>query len=108
MVANLIEGADAEVVVVEAALLLEAGWDALVDEVWCTGASEDIVIDRLKARNGLDKEEAQKRIKAQMSVDERKSRSQVMIENNGDLAQLTTVIEQIWENRVITKVEKGR
>ena len=43
-----------------------------------------------------------------MSVDERKSRSQVMIENNGDLAQLTTVIEQIWENRVITKVEKGR
>ena len=108
MVANLIEGADAEVVVVEAALLLEAGWDALVDEVWCTGASEDIVIDRLKARNGLDKEEAQKRIKAQMSVDERKSRSQVMIENNGDLAQLTAVIEQIWENRVITKVEKER
>jgi len=108
MVANLIEGVDAEVVVVEAALLLEAGWDALVDEVWCTGASEDIVIDRLKARNGLDKEEAQKRIKAQMSVDERKSRSQVMIENNGDLAQLTTVIEQIWENRVITKVEKER
>ena len=108
MVENLIEGSDAEVVVVEAALLLEAGWDALVDEVWCTGASEDIVIDRLKARNGLDKEEAQKRIKAQMSVDERKSRSQVMIENNGDLAQLTTVIEQIWENRVITKVEKER
>ena len=108
MVANIIEGLDAEVVVVEAALLLEAGWDALVDEVWCTGASEDVVIDRLKARNGLNKEEAQKRIKAQMSVDERKSRSQVMIENNGDLAQLTTVIEQIWENRVITKVEKGR
>ena len=108
MVANIIEGLDAEVVVVEAALLLEAGWDALVDEVWCTGASEDVVIDRLKARNGLNKEEAQKRINAQMSVDERKSRSQVMIENNGDLAQLTAVIEQIWENRVITKVEKGR
>ena len=108
MVANIIEGLDAEVVVVEAALLLEAGWDALVDEVWCTGASEDVVIDRLKARNGLDKEEAQKRINAQMSVDERKSRSQVMIENNGDLAQLTTVIEKIWENRVITKVEKAR
>ena len=108
MVANIIEGLDAEVVVVEAALLLEAGWDALVDEVWCTGASEDIVIDRLGSRNGLNKEEAQKRIKSQMSVDERKSRSQVMIENNGDLAQLTTVIEQIWENRVITKVEKGR
>ena len=108
MVANIIEGLDAEVVVVEAALLLEAGWDALVDEVWCTRASEDVVIDRLKARNGLNKEEAQKRINAQMSVDERKSRSQVMIENNGDLAQLTTVIEQIWENRVITKVEKGR
>jgi len=66
------------------------------------------VIDRLKVRSGLSREEAQKRISAQMSTKERKLRSQVMIENNGDLAELTKVVGQIWESRVKTKVEKGR
>ena len=108
MVANMIKEEDADVVVVEAALLLEAGWDKLVDEVWCTEASEEIVINRLKVRSGLSREEAQKRINAQMSTKERKLRSQVMIENNGDLAELTKVVGQIWESRVKTKVEKGR
>ena len=108
MVANMIKEEDADVVVVEAALLLEAGWDKLVDEVWCTEASEEIVINRLKVRSGLSREEAQKRINAQMSTKERKLRSQVMIENNGDLAELTKVVGQFWESRVKTKVEKGR
>ena len=108
MVANMIKEEDADVVVVEAALLLEAGWDKLVDEVWCTEAAAEIVINRLKARSGLSRDEAQKRINAQMSTKERKLRSQVMIENNGDLAELTKVVGQIWESRVKTKVEKGR
>ena len=108
MVAMMIKEEDSDVVVVEAALLLEAGWDQLVDEVWCTEAAEEIVINRLKVRSGLSREEAQKRINAQMSTKERKLRSQVMIENNGDLAELTKVVGQIWESRVKTKVEKGR
>ena len=33
-----------EVVVVEAALLFEAGWDSLVEEVWVTDAPEQAVI----------------------------------------------------------------
>ena len=108
MVANLIKEEDADVVVVEAAVLLEAGWDQLVDEVWCTEAAEEIVIDRLGVRNGLSREEVQKRINSQMSTNERKSRSQVMVENNGDLEELTKVVGQIWESRAKTKVEKGR
>ena len=54
------EGKD--VVVVEAALLFEAGWDSLVQEVWVTDASEDAVIRRLEQRNGMSEEEARKRL----------------------------------------------
>ena len=66
------------------------------------------MIERLKVRSGLSREEAQKRISAQMSTKERKLRSQVMNENNGDLAELTKVVGQFWESRVITNVEKDR
>ena len=51
--------ADGEsVAVVEAAVLFEAGWDSLVDEVWTTNAPADAVVDRLRQRNGLSEEEA--------------------------------------------------
>ena len=43
---------------VEAAVLLKAGWDAEVDEVWATSAQTDVVLARLADR-GLAPEEAQ-------------------------------------------------
>ena len=57
---EVLRGQGVKVVVVEAALLFEAGWDALVEEVWVTDTSEDIVVGRLKERNGLSEEEAKK------------------------------------------------
>ena len=96
----------ADVVVVEAALLFEAGWDSLVGEVWSTDSPEDRVIKRLQSRSGLSQEEAKKRIDSQMSAEERKSRSQVVVDNSGDLADLERVVRSIWDRRVKAKVEK--
>jgi dephospho-CoA kinase len=39
--------------VLEAALLIEAGMDAVVDEVWCTVVSEDEAVSRIMERNGF-------------------------------------------------------
>jgi dephospho-CoA kinase len=94
------------VVVVEAAILFEAGWDSLVDEVWSTGSPEELVIGRLQARNGLSEEEARRRIGAQMSASERRRRSNVVIDNSGDLADLERAIQSLWNNRVKEKVGK--
>jgi dephospho-CoA kinase len=58
-----------EVVVVEAALLLEAGWDDLVDEVWVTVAPPEVAAQRAAARSGIPLEEALARVRAQMSND---------------------------------------
>lgn len=63
------EGAD--VVIVEAAVMLEAGWERLVDETWLVIASESVAKARLMARNQLSGEEALKRIHSVPSAAER-------------------------------------
>ena len=107
MVSELIDGFRTEgkpVVVVEAAVLLEAGWDALVDEVWSTTAPEDAVVDRLIARNSMTEEEARRRISSQMSAQERAERSQAVIDNSGDMDHLQLVVSDLWQTRVEVKV----
>ena len=93
----------APVAVVEAALLFEAGWDSLVDEVWTTDAPVDTIIVRLQERNGMSGEEALKRVDSQMDRSERLSRSNVIVDNSGSVAALESAVNNIWENRV-----KGR
>ena len=103
MVADKIEelrDQGAEVVVVEAALLFEAGWDSLVEEVWVTDSTEQVVIERLKQRNGMSEEEARKRISSQMGRTERLERSDYVIENSGDMPTLGNTIKELWNRRV--------
>ena len=88
------------VVVVEAALLFEAGWDSLVEEVWTTDSPELVVIERLKIRNGMSEAEARKRISSQMDRTERLERSDYVIENSGDMAALRCAIKELWDRRV--------
>ena len=101
-----LRGQGVEVVVVEAALLFEAGWDSLVEEVWVTDSSEDLVIQRLSERNGLTQEEARKRISSQMDRSERLSRADLVIDNSGDIAAMESTIDEMWERRV--RRVKGR
>ena len=99
--------ASVAVAVVEAAVLFEAGWETLVDEVWTTVAPDDVVIERLRQRNGLSAQEASKRINSQMSSEDRIRRSDVVIENASDLGALQRRIKALWETRVKGKVNQG-
>ena len=98
---EVFRGQGVDTVVVEAALLFEAGWDSLVEEVWVTDASEEIIIGRLRERNGLSEEEAKKRINSQMDRMERIGRSDFVINNSGDMAELGTTIKELWDRRVV-------
>ena len=95
------------VAVVEAAVLFEAGWDSLVDEVWTTFAPVNAVVERLHARNGLSEEEARKRINSQMSVEERNRRSDVVVDNSADLSALEREVNDLWQTRVEGKVNRS-
>ncbi len=97
----------ASTVVVEAALLFEAGWDSLVDEVWTTDSSVESVVERLQARNGMDEKEARRRIDSQMDPAERIERSDLVVDNSSDVSALEQTVMALWENRVSVRTERG-
>ena len=86
-----------KVVVMEAAILLEAKWTPLVDEVWVTVASESAVVERAKERTGLPEEQILARIRSQLSVEERTKHADVVIRNDGNLEELKTKVKELWE-----------
>ena len=96
----------AQVVVVEAALLFEAGWDSLVQEVWVTDSPEDAVINRLSRRNGMSEEEARKRVSSQMSREERLERADIVIDNSSNVEAMRMVIDELWATRVKERIEQ--
>ena len=87
-------------VVVEAAVLFEAGWDSLVDEVWTTDSPVEVVIERLQARNGMGEEEVRRRINSQMDRSERIGRSDLVVDNSGDVTTLGKTVKALWDTRV--------
>ena len=84
------------VIVLEAALLLEAGWEALVDEVWVLLTAPDTALRRALLRDGSDESEVRRRIEAQISNAERARRAHVAIENDGDAAHLERRLDAEW------------
>lgn len=77
---------------------LEKDWDAVV----CVTAGEPTVLARL-AQRGFAEAEARARIASQQPVAEKAARADVVIENNGSLAELEEKSRAVWKNLV----EKG-
>lgn len=92
-----------EAVVLVAALLLEAGWADLVDEMWVTVAPEDLVADRVGLRDGLDAGAFRARVRAQMTQEARLARADVVIDNGGGLDQLRERVTGLWRERAPNK-----
>ncbi|UCH42375.1 MAG: dephospho-CoA kinase [Dehalococcoidales bacterium] len=88
------------VVVVEAAILIEANWQSLVDEIWVTITPEDTVIRRLKEQRGLDEEQTKARIRSQLANDDRVKHADVVIDNNGNLDEIRAKVNGLWDKLV--------
>lgn len=82
-------------------LLFELGYETWFDQVWLVDVTEETQLCRLMARNALSQEEAEKRIAAQLSLQEKRNRADVLIDNNGPL-ELTQ--EQLRE--ALQKLER--
>lgn len=88
------------VVVLEAAILIESGWDSLVDKIWVVQAPKEIVVRRLEKKGQLSSNEIKKRIESQISHVERMQNAQVVINNTGSLKELRVKVEKLWESKV--------
>ncbi|MEQ8860297.1 MAG: dephospho-CoA kinase [Pseudomonadales bacterium] len=86
----------ARIVVLEAAVLFEAGWQTAVDEVWAVVVAPEVAVARAVARDGLSAEDVQRRIDAQMANDERRALARVVIDNSGDPETLLARLDREW------------
>ena len=80
------------VVVLEAAVLLEAEWQDIVDEVWTVFVPPKIAIERATSRDAIEASAIQERIDAQLSNEERLAKSDVAIENSGSVSDLKEAV----------------
>jgi len=87
-----------KVIVLEAALLIEAGWTPLLDQLWVTIAPEDTVAKRLKKARGVSKEQFLARLRNQMPQEQKAKQADVVINTDCSLDELRTRITELWHN----------
>jgi len=86
----------AKAIVVEATLLIEAGWTDLVNKVWLVVAPENVAIQRLTQHEGINEAQTLTRLKAQMPAEEKMKYADEVIYNDGDIPQLEAKVTELW------------
>jgi len=83
-------------IIVEATLLLEAGWTDLVDKVWLIIAPQDVAIQRLIHHKGIPETQILNRLKSQMPTQEKMRHADEIIYNDGTIPQLEAKVARLW------------
>ena len=86
---------DRDLVVIDAALLLEAKFDSLADKLVLVYCNEKVQLDRLMKRDSISSEDALKRIRSQMSQEDKKKMVDYLIDDSGDLEVLENEVEKL-------------
>lgn len=84
-----------------APLLIEAGITERVDEIWVVYARPDIQLKRIQERDALGRDAAEKRLVAQMPMDEKKGLGRIVIDNSGSLEELKNRVAEILQAEVL-------
>ncbi len=96
-ISELRESEPETVIVLEAAVLIEAEWQDLADEVWVVHVDPEAAKKRLMDRNNLDAEAAQARIDSQITNEERLEHADVDIANGGSVDEFIAALDGEWE-----------
>ena len=83
-----------KIIFLEAALLIETGWQQKCSQVWVITSKESYIIQRLAIRNGMNASEAKRKIASQLSSDKRLIHADFVLENNGTEKDLEKKIDQ--------------
>lgn len=85
---------------IEAALLIECGYEDKVDELWYIYADREVRARRLKAARGYSDEKIQEIMDSQLSEEEFRRHCQVVIDNSGSLQDAYRQIDEILKGNV--------
>jgi dephospho-CoA kinase len=88
--------AQASAVVLDAAVLYEAGWDGLCDRVLYIDAPRELRLDRLAAQRGWDADAVLSRENAQHPLEEKRALADLIVANTNGLDALHEWIDRAW------------
>src|SRR6476646_7550925 len=94
------------VLVIDAALLFEAGWDKLCDKILFVDAPRDIRLERAVAR-GWSTEQFAAREAALLPPEEKRARSHIVIRNVRTLENIREVLRLTWRHRLVNQSGEG-
>ena len=92
-----------DVIFMDIPLLYEADYSGEVDEVWLVYVDKAQQLERLMKRNGFSVQDAENRLNAQLSLKEKRSKAQVLIDNSGvveeTLARVALLLDDLKDGR---------
>ncbi len=86
---------EAVAAILDVPLLFESQWDRFCDEVWCVDSHRSLRLARASKR-GWDEDQLRRRETNQISIEEKRRLSNIVIDNNGTLDELHQQIDQHW------------
>jgi dephospho-CoA kinase len=88
-----------KLVVVDVPLLYESGLESYFEKIMVVYVSRKTQLQRLMERNSLTVEEAERRIAAQMDIEDKKSRADILIDNSNNIAFTEQQIDRFWQEK---------
>jgi dephospho-CoA kinase len=85
-----------EIVVLDAALLIETGLDRDLDLVVVVTASQELRESRLVSERGMSRADIRARVAAQASEQQLLAKADIVISNDGSLEDLAAETERVW------------
>jgi dephospho-CoA kinase len=85
-----------DVVVVDAVKLIESGLGADCDRIWLVTCRPDQQVERLMARNGLDRAEAERRVAAQPPPDAKSRLVDIVVDNSDTIDSTRAQVVRAW------------
>jgi dephospho-CoA kinase len=87
---------ESAVVVYDMPLLVETNQRDLVDLVVVVDVPEQVQIERAVSLRGLEREDVERRMQAQVSRDERLAIADYVIDNSGSVEELKASVAGLW------------
>ena len=81
-------------IVLDLPLLFEKQYEELCEEIIVVYIPKELQLERLMKRNQYTKQEALSRIDSQLSIEEKRKRATVLLDNQGTIQQLYQQVEQ--------------
>ncbi|MFZ7102699.1 MAG: dephospho-CoA kinase [Peptococcaceae bacterium] len=108
MIAKYQKQGNIKLIVIDAPLLIEAGMEKLVDEVWVINVEPEVQIKRTMERDKLSRDAALNRLKSQLPTSEKLKYADRIIDNNKNVEDTLAQVKKVWLEMINKQNYTGR